>query len=83
MYVLKLVTLFQTDGNISPNDCIESVKLKFSTIHSETAVWEEVLKNLPKKSNSVKSLRKQREHAMGLNPRLLSHYKKLIVNKDI
>ena len=71
------------DTNISPTDCIEAVQLKFSTIHTEPAVWEEVLKNLPKKLNTVQSLMKQRELAMDLNPRLLSHYKKIIVNKNI
>ena len=49
---------------MSPDDCIESIKSKFSQIYNQDVLWQEIVKNLSKKRTHLKYLRKQRNKAM-------------------
>ena len=80
--VKEMGKLIKTNASVSPVECIEIIKTQFSQLNLAADLWEEVLKNLPKKCEIVKNLRRQRDRAMGLNKRFLSHYKIIIDNKD-
>ena len=56
---------------MSPDDCIESIKFKFSQIYNQD-LWQEIVANLSKKRTHLKYLRKQRNIAM-VYPNILTN----------
>ena len=53
---------------MSPDECLESIKSKFSQIYNQDVLWQEIVANLSKKRTHLKYLRKQRNKAMGSLP---------------